>query len=299
MWAIPAALIRGLWGPVYGADSLTLTPALPGNITSIAQAFPLVWGAYGIFLSATGSGPITAVTLDGVALPADQWTATNVTLLWATLPPPPANLNLTLALTLTQVPGPAATPPSRRRAPAPPLRPYSSGLTRETSVRVLGGLALLPAAPLLWLDATTLAGTLPSGAAVAEWPDISGSGANASQATAGLRPVFNATGMGDGLPTVTFDGFSSFLGGSLALPAESTIVAVLSNAATPPASDCCNGVFFSAGGCNGLSMKVAPPTSDDSGRNATLLMIDWSGSGDGGVDDLTGRQVGTSYAGES
>lgn len=284
MWAIPAALIRGIWGPEFAADSLTLSPAIPGNLTNLTQSFPLVWGSYLIFPSAIGNGPITGVTLDGTPLPAAQWTAINVTLLWSSLPPPPANLSLVFTLgsgIVEHATASVAVSSSR----------FTSSLTRETATRALRTLAVLPATPILWLDATTLVGTLANGAPVSVWPDISGGGANASQVSPTLRPTFNVSGMGGGLPTVTFDGNVTFLSGSLLLPSESTIVAVVSNAPVPPVSDCCSGIFYSSGGCNGLGMKVSPPTSDDTSGNATVLMIDWSGSPDGGIDDLTGREV--------
>lgn len=292
MWAIPAALIRGLWAPVYAASSLTLTPALPLNITTLVQHFPLVWGGYLIFIDTVGSGPIVGATVDGAPLPASQWTAVNVTLLWDTLPPAPANLTLHIVFGSgsNQLETQAGNVVSAHRASR--RRDISRGISHETSVRVLRSLAVLPETPILWLDATTLNGTQ-SGSAVSVWPDISGNFANATQAVSSLCPLYNSTGGGGpGLPSVAFDGAQTYLSGNLTLGSQSTIVAVVSNAPSIPQTDCCSGVFFSEGGCNGLGMKYAPQVSDDSiTSNATVLMIDWSGSPDSGVDDLTGRQV--------
>ena len=286
MWAIPAALIRGLWAPEYAANSLTFTPALPENFTNFTQNFPIIWGDYLIFPSAVGSGPISGVTINGIPLPASQWTAVNATLLWDSLPPAPANLSLAFTL------GSDASLPRTGtiRSQSPRSIPFESHQTRETSIRVLKSLAFLSATPILWLDATTLSGTLTTGSTVNLWPDISGSDANASQSDPSLCPVFNATGMGSGLPTVDFNGASTFLSGSLMLPSESTVIAVFSNAPLPPITSCCSGIFYSDVGCNGMGMKVVPSTSDDS-VNATVMAIDWSGSPDSGIDDLTGRQV--------
>jgi hypothetical protein len=287
MWAIPAALIRGLWGPAYFADSLVLTPSLPGNISSIALKFPLVWGDKLIFLSAVGTGPISGVTVDGSPLQASLWTPQNATLLWDALPSGPNTVMVAFTFGTSRN-GHAEARAHEEEEPA--VVPTSkSQVSIDAAIRALRMIAVLPATPILWLDATAIPGAVP-GSRVSVWPDISGSGANASQPIEALQPVFNPTGMA-GRPSVDFDGQSTFLAGtSLALPAQSTIVAVVSNARVPPQSTCCNGIFFSEGGCNGLGMKVVASTSDDD-YNATVLMIDWSGSPDSGTDDLTGREV--------
>jgi len=68
MWAIPAALLRSLWDPVYEHHVLTLRPHLPGNFTSFQQNFPLRWGPYRLYLSAFGvvTAGITQVTINGM-----------------------------------------------------------------------------------------------------------------------------------------------------------------------------------------------------------------------------------------
>ena len=86
MWGIPAALLRGLWSPMYSATTLFLTPHVPGNVTSLQQLFPLLWGEYAIFLSWEGSGGITGVTVNGLALSPLQWNVTTISLIYADLP---------------------------------------------------------------------------------------------------------------------------------------------------------------------------------------------------------------------
>ena len=133
---------------------------------------------------------------------------------------------------------------------------------------------------MLWLDAAALA--LPDGARVAKWPDASTrGGGDATQASPALQPTFRKAAM-NGLPAVDFDGNATFLQGALALPPESTVVAVFNDRGTSNA--CCTGIFYSAPGCAGMGTKT-------NGQGGTVLMIDWSGSGDTGTDDLTGRQV--------
>ncbi len=58
------ALIRGLFEPVYSAEGLRLYPHIPPGITEIEQRFPLRFGKKKIFLSAMGSGPVTAVKVN-------------------------------------------------------------------------------------------------------------------------------------------------------------------------------------------------------------------------------------------
>ncbi len=61
------------------------------------------------------------------------------------------------------------------------------------------------AGSVLWLRADSLRGVLGDGAAVAQWLDSSGTGADASQPVSGKQPVFSMSSI-NGLPAVTFDG---------------------------------------------------------------------------------------------
>lgn len=61
----------------------------------------------------------------------------------------------------------------------------------------------------LWLDAAQITG-LSDGDPVATWPDMSGEGNHATQATSGNRPTYRA-GVLNGLPVVRFDGTNDFL----------------------------------------------------------------------------------------
>jgi hypothetical protein len=75
-----------------------------------------------------------------------------------------------------------------------------------------GGGAVLPtdyANLELWLDADQITG-LVDGNAVSPWTDQSGNGFDASNGTAGSRPLYK-TNIINGLPTVLFDGSDDFL----------------------------------------------------------------------------------------
>ncbi len=61
----PAALVRGLFEYVYRADGLTLIPHIPPGITRLQQDFPVRLGHKQLYLATVGSGPITAVTVNG------------------------------------------------------------------------------------------------------------------------------------------------------------------------------------------------------------------------------------------
>ena len=74
--------------------------------------------------------------------------------------------------------------------------------TAAFTPRALGGLAL-------WLEAPRIGG-LADGDPVATWPDLSGSGRDASQGTASKRPTFRA-GVLNGLAAVRFDGVDDVL----------------------------------------------------------------------------------------
>lgn len=62
---------------------------------------------------------------------------------------------------------------------------------------------------MLWLDATAISG-LVDGDPVATWSDLSGNGNHATQATAGLRPLYK-TSILNGRPVVRFDGAGDYL----------------------------------------------------------------------------------------
>jgi hypothetical protein len=60
-----AALMRGLFEYLYRADGLTLVPHVPPVITELEQCDPVRFGNKRILLSTVGSGPITAVRVNG------------------------------------------------------------------------------------------------------------------------------------------------------------------------------------------------------------------------------------------
>jgi hypothetical protein len=64
-FAIPAALIRGLFEYLYRADGLTLIPHIPEGITEFQQLFPIRFGHKKLWMSAKGSGEITGVEING------------------------------------------------------------------------------------------------------------------------------------------------------------------------------------------------------------------------------------------
>ena len=61
----PAAMIRGLFEYLYTADGLTLVPHIPPGITRLEQHFPIRFGRKRLYLATAGTGPITAVTING------------------------------------------------------------------------------------------------------------------------------------------------------------------------------------------------------------------------------------------
>lgn len=301
MFAVGAALIRGLWDPEYTATGLTITPHVPGNITSLNSTVPIRFGSFRFYLSTTGNAtaPITCVTVQGL-----QWTnftQTSITFPFANLPFGPNSENHTVVIYYG---GSATTcPPVLTTAVYDDTYRNSGSITnnndsdptrfpplhiksRTAAVRALR--AMIPSDSLLHLDATLLVGKVQDGDKVAVWPDNSANGGNdASQSNITLQPIFRMSGAATGLPAVDFDGFSTFLSNAnMALPASSTIFAVFKDRGTTNA--CCTGVFFSIGGCNGLGTKAASIGTDETG---SALMIDWSGSPDTGQDDIKGRQV--------
>ncbi len=72
----PAALVRGLFEYLYRADGLTLLPHVPPSITRLEQHFPIRFGQKRIYLATVGSGPVTAVSINGK--PWESFDATSI-----------------------------------------------------------------------------------------------------------------------------------------------------------------------------------------------------------------------------
>lgn len=120
----------------------------------------------------------------------------------------------------------------------------------------------------LWLDANTSvyndAGTTlaTNGQTVQQWNDQSGVGGNASQATSGLRPSWQATGGSNSKASVRFTAASStVLGGTLALTkGNGGSIFLVGRISTTPASH----TYFDS--------------SDTTGTNRGMMLFEESGS---------------------
>jgi hypothetical protein len=80
----PAAMVRGLFEYLYGADTLTLIPHIPSNVTRLQQNFPVRWGTKQIYVATEGQGTLSAVTVNGQ--PWKDFDATSVRLSYDALP---------------------------------------------------------------------------------------------------------------------------------------------------------------------------------------------------------------------
>ncbi len=66
-FAPAAAMMRGLFEYLYGAQTLTLVPHIPPGITRLEQHDAARWGTKRIYLATAGSGKITGVKVNGEA----------------------------------------------------------------------------------------------------------------------------------------------------------------------------------------------------------------------------------------
>ena len=64
-WGGPLAMLRGLFEYLYTADGVTLVPHIPPGITQLQQRFPVRLGSKRLYLSTCGTGPVSAVYLNG------------------------------------------------------------------------------------------------------------------------------------------------------------------------------------------------------------------------------------------
>jgi len=60
-----AAFVRGLFEYLYRGEGLTLIPHVPPGITRLEQHFPVRFGPKRLYLATCGSGPVTAVSING------------------------------------------------------------------------------------------------------------------------------------------------------------------------------------------------------------------------------------------
>ena len=131
----PAAFIRGLFEYRYGANELTLFPHIPPGLTRVEQRFPIRFGTKRIYLSTVGSGPVTAVNVNG-----KRWASfddQSIVLSYADLP---AQASVEIALGTAKPIG-FKIPKDEARLPDIPARdPYwldSPGITPSTNSTLL------------------------------------------------------------------------------------------------------------------------------------------------------------------
>lgn len=106
--------------------------------------------------------------------------------------------------------------------------------------------------PQVWFDAQTAASITQSGGLVSQWADRSANTLNASQATGGSQPSYNATGL-NGFPAITYTSGKSLATPNAALAGPFTMFAVLSKAITGDATN--NGIITSSDSF-GLGLEV-------------------------------------------
>ena len=121
MYAVGAALLRGLWSPQYSASKIVITPHVPANVTRINSTVPLLFGRFKLYVSAAGdaSKGISCVTLQGEG-PATAWAHYDSTSL--TIPFDDREAGAAIPQ-LRKRRARSCTPQPRARAPPPPPPP--------------------------------------------------------------------------------------------------------------------------------------------------------------------------------
>jgi hypothetical protein len=131
----PAAMMRGLFEYLYRADALTLVPHIPPTITYLEQTTPVRFGQKRLRLTTHGTGPITAVQINGQ--PYNHFTATEITLPYSDEVPKDARIAIALGGATFETPIPTLAlapplPPALRDFPADlaSLKPKAERLQR-------------------------------------------------------------------------------------------------------------------------------------------------------------------------
>jgi len=109
-WGAPAAMIRGLFEYLYRAEGLTILPHIPPGVTALVQRFPIRFGQKRLFLSTVGSGPVTAVLVNG-----ESWTRFDARSVFLPYEQTPQTAEIHIALG-----GAPPAPPAAARGIVPP-----------------------------------------------------------------------------------------------------------------------------------------------------------------------------------
>jgi hypothetical protein len=120
-FAIPAAMVRGLFEYLYKSDRLVLVPHLPAGVVHLEQKDPIRFGTKKVYITTTGSGHVSAVTVNN-----NVWTEHNereITLPYEALPDE-TRVQIRLGVDPVSIPIHSAIPstePANRFEAAPPL----------------------------------------------------------------------------------------------------------------------------------------------------------------------------------
>jgi hypothetical protein len=366
-----AALVRGLFETVYAADSITLLPHVPDEVTAVAQKFGVRWGPYRIWLSSEGvrSAGIAAVTVNGTAVAAAAFNDTALVLGFAAMPAPsaaalaatgsdvsvasdPVSVHFTFkaapvaprASAEPATPAPAAVAPAAV-APADDADSASAapGATEATAAAVAtntaaadvppdyalrlrasdllsGAHPLRPGDPVTsWLSsapAATAASTAcaacnGAGAAAFDAPELAVDAA--SRLASVVFPAPGTRGPAGASASGANPGVNTGLGAPLLLAAETTTFVVMRDdgsgvtpsvtsratmASSASGTSIFNSVLHFGGSDRGLAVNVARCSGGNPGgaapctaADARLLSVDWVGSPDYGLRNVSGRLV--------
>jgi hypothetical protein len=277
-----AALVRGQFEYLYTAETLTLLPHLSDNITVLKQNFGIRWGAYMLFIDTDGlrSSGIAKVMLNSEAFTA--FNATTITLTYATLPTPAplsmqavnssflaASTRLNVSITFqrsVRIPkkqGHGRAAPLSRTPPPPPTFPKPDVWHKADALQQASGSPVM-----VWANVGAL-----GGAVTADHPSLNWT-----------APVFVADAFGPGMPAVRFSGVNSVLNGTADLPATKTMIIVFRDSGS--VGTCCNDVLSTWTDSVQLEINGLGTKQND---NATVLEIDFSGSGNTGTTDVGGK----------
>lgn len=143
-----AALVRGLFEYLYQADRLVLMPHIPEGVTRLEQRFPIRFGEKRLYLATAGTGPVTAVAINGA--PWKEFGPQSVALPYEALP---ETAQIAIGLGNAQPPAEFSSPP-QDLTEAPPDRAtlakylpkadaldaaWLPGFTRALAEKGLGG----------------------------------------------------------------------------------------------------------------------------------------------------------------
>eukprot|EP01047_Picozoa_sp_COSAG01_P002287 COSAG01_NODE_60_length_29981_cov_23.262533_12_plen_365_part_00 len=288
-FASAGGLLRGLFGYIYDAISLTLKPLVPDTVTALSQNFGVRWGPYSLRLSTAGvrSSGIASVSLNGQQLKASSFNSSAITLMFAEMPAATAESLNALSSEISTASTPVTIHITFKHQQQRPKQQLKQQQQQQREVTERGAAPPPPATAVAalagWWHASDLTGA--TGSNISHWPNrVSGApaaehpGTNSACTTRvsgryGMPTVAATTTTGAKAAGALFSEPGAFLCAAVPERGDKSYVAAFTAAPTGAPSSWGCLLCGKSGGWDGIAVG---PTAG----GGVKVELDYSGSND-------------------